>query len=62
MGIKWQRRPEMKWLANLFANEQALQPLLEFFKSTGVGSREGAAKKDEEWEIRNDRGEETLGG
>ncbi len=53
----------MKWLANLLANEQALQPLPDFLKSTEVGSREGAAEKDEEWEMRNDReGEETLGG
>ena len=63
MGINWQRRPEIKWLANLLANEQALQPLLDFLKCTEVGNREGAAEKDEEWEMRNGRdGEETLGG
>ncbi len=63
VGIKWQRRPEMKWLANLLANEQALQPLLDFLKSTEVKIREGAAERDEEWEMRNDlEGEETLGG
>ncbi len=42
----------MKWLANLLANEQALQPLLELLKSTEVGSRERAAERDEEWEMR----------
>ena len=53
----------MKWLANLLANEQALQLLLEFLKSTEVGSREGGVDRDKEWEMRNDReGEETLGG
>ncbi len=53
----------MKGLASLLANEQAVQSLLEFLKSTEIGSREGAAERDKEWEMRNDReGEETLGG
>ncbi len=41
-GIKWQGRPEKKWLAELLANRYAVGPLLEFLKNTEVGSRDGA--------------------
>ena len=61
-GIQWQRRPEKKWLAELLANRHAVGSLLEFLKSTQVGSREGAAEKEEEWERRRDQdGEDQLG-
>ena len=61
-GIQWQRRPEKKWLAELLADRHAVGPLLEFLKNTEVGSREGAAEKEEEWERRRDReGEDMLG-
>lgn len=37
-------------------------PLQEFLKNTEVGSREGVAEKEEEWERRRDReGEDMLG-
>ncbi len=53
----------MRWLVNLLANKQALQPLIEFLMRTEIRSRKGAAEEDEEWERRNDRKwEETLGG
>ena len=61
-GIRWQRRPEKKWLAELLADRHAVGPLLEFLKSTQVGSREGEAEKEEEWERRRNRdGEDQLG-
>ena len=49
-GIRWQRRPEKKWLAGLLANRYAVGPLLEFLKDTEVGCREGAAEKTAELE------------
>ncbi len=47
MGINWQRRPEIKWLANLLANKQALLPSFDFLRGIEVGSREGATERDE---------------
>ncbi len=47
VGTNWKRKSEMKWLANLLAKLQALQPLLEFLKSIEVGSRERSAERDE---------------
>lgn len=62
IGIRWQRRPEKKWLAELLANERAIGPLLVYLKDTEVGSREGAVEKTMEWRRRSDReGEEQLG-
>lgn len=50
VGIKWQRRPEKNMLACFLA------------LSMGVGDREGAAERAEEWEQRNDcDGEDLLG-
>lgn len=42
IGIRWQRRPEKKRLAELLANQRAIGPLLLYLKDTGVGDREGA--------------------
>jgi len=62
IGIRWQRRPEEKWLAELLANERAVGALLVYLKDTEVGSREGAVEKMIEWRQRSDReGEEQLG-
>ena len=52
IGIRWQRRPERKWLAELLANERAVGPLLVYLKDTEVGSREGAVEKTMEWRRR----------
>ena len=62
IGIRWQRRPERKWLAELLANERAVGPLLVYLKDTEVGSREGAAEVTREWRRSSDQeGEEQLG-
>ena len=62
IGIRWQRRPERKWLAGLLANERAAGPLLVYLKDTEVGSREGATEVAREWRRRSDQeGEEQLG-
>lgn len=62
IGIRWQRRPEKKGLAELLANERAAGPLLSYLKNTEVGSREGAAEVKREWRRRSDQdGEEQLG-
>lgn len=53
-GISWQTRPGKIWLASLLANEQAVGQFLKFLRSTEIGSREGAAQKELEWERRND--------
>jgi len=61
-GIRWQRRPEKKWLAEILADRHAVGPLLEFLKNTEVGSREGGGEKETEWERRRDQeGEDQLG-
>ncbi len=60
-GIRWQRRTEKRWLANLLANEQAVTPLLKYLMTTEVGSRGGETEKEAEWEQRADQeGEELL--
>lgn len=62
-GIQWQRRPEKKWLAGLLADRHAVGPVLEFLKNTEVGSRDGGAEGENEWEQRRDqKGEDQLGG
>ncbi len=43
LGIGWQRQPEKRWVSNLLANEQAVQPLLKYFMTTEVGGREGGS-------------------
>ena len=59
--IDWQARPDKKWVASLLANEQAIEALLKFLRNTEIGSREGAAQRELEWEQRNDKeGEELL--
>ncbi len=61
LGIGWQHRPEKIWVANPLANEQAVQPLLKYLKTTEVGGREGGAERAVEWEQRTYReGEELL--
>ncbi len=62
IGIRWQRRPEKRWLEELLADERAVAPLLVFLKDTEVGGREGTAEKAMEWRQRMDlEGEEQLG-
>ena len=62
IGIRWQRRPERKCLAELLANERAVGPLLAYLFDTEVGGREGAAEVTREWRRRSDEeGEEQLG-
>ena len=61
-GISWQGRTERKGLAELLANEKAIDPLLEFLESTEVGGREGAKEREIGRERGNDQaGEELLG-
>ena len=61
LGIGWQCRPERRWVANLLANEQAVQPLLKFLMTTEVGHRERGAERATEWGERVDQeGEELL--
>lgn len=60
LGIGWQARPEMRWLANLLANEQAVKPLLGYLMATEVGGRSVDAEKEAEWEQRADQAGEEL--
>lgn len=60
--VVWQAQGERRWLASLLGNNKAVRSLLKFLKTTGVGGREGARKKDLEWEKKDDQtGEELLG-
>ena len=52
--VRWQRRTERRWLAELLANERTVGPLLVCLKDTEVGSREGAMEVAREWRQRND--------
>ena len=52
--ISWQARSDKRWVASLLANKQATGALVKFLKDTEVGSREGAAQRELEWERRND--------
>ena len=45
LGIRWQRRPEKRWVANQLANKQAVQLLLKYLMTTKVGGREGGVEK-----------------
>ena len=61
-GVKWQRRSEKRWLAQLLADKHAVGPLLEFLNNTEVGNRGGAAEREAEWQQRRDQeGEDQLG-
>lgn len=42
------------------ADERAVAPLLKFLKTTGVGGREGAMEREQEWERKNDQESEKL--
>ncbi len=53
-GIGWQRQPEERWIANLLANNKAVQPLLKYLMTTEVGGREEGVEKESEWERRED--------
>ena len=46
--ISWQGWTEKKGLASLVADERAVRPLLEFLKTTEVGGREGAGRREVE--------------
>ena len=59
-GIRWQGWTEKKGLAELFANEKAVGLLVDFLKSTEMGTREGARERELEWERRDDQVEEEL--
>lgn len=60
-GIRWQGWTEKKGLAELLANERAVDVLVGFLKATEVGGREGAKERELEWERKDDRvGEEML--
>ena len=60
-GIGWQCRPESRWLASLLANEQAINPLLNFLMTTDIGGREGEREGAAEGNRRADEeGEELL--
>lgn len=54
-SISWQNRAEKRWLAELLANEQAVDPLMRFLKSTEIGCRERAVERELEWEQRRDQ-------
>ena len=56
-SISWQTRPEKRWLV---ANEQAVGPSLKFLRSTEIGSMEGAAQRELEWERKIDKEGESL--
>ena len=55
IGIRWQREPEIKILAELLANEREVGPLLVYLKDTEVGSRESAVEQTMEWRRRVDQ-------
>ncbi len=59
-GVLWQTQGERRWLADLLENEKAVTPLLRFLKTTDVRGREGARKKEIEWERKNDEAGEDL--
>lgn len=59
--ISWQGWTEKKGLTKFLADKKAVGPILEFLKTTEVGSREGAKERELEWERRNDlAGESQL--
>ena len=46
---------EKKGLKKLVTEEKALEPLLEFLKTTKLGGREGPRERELEWEQGNDQ-------
>lgn len=61
-NITWQGWTERKGLAKLVADGGAVGSLVEFLKTTKVGSRAGTGRREREWEKRNDQtGEDLLG-
>ena len=61
LGIRWQPRPEKRWLGSLLANERAIRPILQFLRNTEVGSRDGTRERELEWQRRRDQeGENQL--
>ena len=61
IGIRWQRLPERKWLAELLANEQAVGSILVYLTHIKMASRKSAVEKTIEWRRRSDyEGEEQL--
>ncbi len=61
LDIRWQPRPEKRWLGNLLANERAVGPILQFLRNTEVGSRDGTRERELEWQRRSDQeGENQL--
>lgn len=45
LGIRWQPRPERRWLGNLWVNERAIRPILQFLGDTEVGSRDSTRER-----------------
>lgn len=43
--IRWQGRPEKKWLAELLADKRAVGSIIVYLKDTEAGGREGAVEK-----------------
>ena len=61
LDIRWQPRPEKRWLGNLLANERAVGPILQFLRNTELGSRDGTRERELEWQRRSDQeGENQL--
>lgn len=59
--IHWQGWTEKQGLAELLVNEKAVDPEVDFSKSTELGAREGARERVLEWERRDHHaGEELL--
>ena len=53
----------IKTSSSFIADRYAVGPVLEFLKNTEVGSRDGGAVGENEWEQRRDQeGEDQLGG
>lgn len=61
LGIRWQPRPERRWLGNQLANKRAVRPILQFLKDMEVGSRDETREWELEWQTRSDQeGENQL--
>ena len=58
--IDWQPQVERKWLANLLGNVKAVASCLKFLKTTGIGGRDGAKKRELEWARKNDKAGKDL--
>ena len=54
-GVRWQLQVERGCLAGLLGDEEAVAPLLNFSKTTGIGGIEGAKERELEWERKNDQ-------